>query len=200
MSERKQQAVQRRPDLRRKAIPLVAVGLGMAGLAWAAVPLYDLFCRVTGYAGTTQVATEGSDRVLERMVTVRFDASTARGMPWEFRPAKTAVQVHIGETTLAFYEAYNPTDRVIAGTSSYNVSPPSVGGYFTKIDCFCFTEQVLQPGERVSMPVTFYIDPEIVDDPETEGVTTITLSYTFYETELDSQAALGQAKSGVGVN
>ena len=200
MSERKHPPNLRRPDLRRKAIPLVAVGLGMAGMAWAAVPLYDMFCRVTGFGGTTQVATEGSDRVLERMVTVRFDASTVRGMPWEFRPVQTKIQLRIGETALAFYEAYNPTDRVIAGTASYNVSPFSVGGYFTKIDCFCFTEQVLQPGQRVTMPVTFYVDPEMVDDPETEGVTTITLSYTFYETELDSQAALGQTKTGVGVN
>ncbi|MGR3717300.1 MAG: cytochrome c oxidase assembly protein [Thermohalobaculum sp.] len=200
MSERKQPPNLRRPDLRRKAIPLVAVGLGMAGLAWAAVPLYDMFCRVTGFGGTTQVATEGSDRVLERMVTVRFDASTVRGMPWEFRPVQTKIQLRIGETALAFYEAYNPTDRVIAGTASYNVSPFSVGGYFAKIDCFCFTEQVLQPGQRVTMPVTFYVDPKMVDDPETEGVTTITLSYTFYETELDSQAALGQTKTGVGVN
>ncbi len=200
MSERKHPANLRRPDLRRKAIPLVAVGLGMAGLAWAAVPLYDMFCRVTGFGGTTQVATEGSDRVLERMVTVRFDASTVRGMPWEFRPVQTKIQLRIGETALAFYEAYNPTDRVIAGTASYNVSPFSVGGYFAKIDCFCFTEQVLQPGQRVTMPVTFYVDPKMVDDPETEGVTTITLSYTFYETELDSQAALGQTKTGAGVN
>ncbi len=200
MSERKQQPDLRRPDLRRKAIPLVAVGLGMAGLAWAAVPLYDLFCRVTGFGGTTQIAAEGSGRVLERMVTVRFDASTERGMPWEFRPVQTAIQLRIGETALAFYEAYNPTGRVIAGTASYNVSPFSVGGYFTKIDCFCFTEQVLQPGQRVTMPVTFYVDPEMVDDAETTGVTTITLSYTFYETELDSQAALGQTKTGAGVN
>ncbi len=200
MNERKHPPNLHRPDLRRKAIPLVAVGLGMAGLAWAAVPLYDMFCRVTGFGGTTQVATEGSDRVLERMVTVRFDASTVRGMPWEFRPVQTKIQLRIGETALAFYEAYNPTDRVIAGTASYNVSPFSVGGYFAKIDCFCFTEQVLQPGQRVTMPVTFYVDPEMVDDPETEGVTTITLSYTFYETELDSQAALGQTMTGVGVN
>jgi len=199
MSERKQQP-DPRPDLRRKAIPLIGVVLGMAGLAWAAVPLYDLFCRVTGFGGTTQVAAGGSGRVLERMVTVRFDASTERGMAWEFRPAQTAMQIRVGETALAFFEAYNPTDRVIAGTASYNVSPFSVGGYFTKIDCFCFTEQVLQPGQRVSMPVTFYIDPEMVDDPETEGVTTITLSYTFYETELDGQAALGQVTTGAGVN
>lgn len=200
MNERPTPPDLRRPDLRRKAIPLVAVGLGMAAMAWAAVPLYDMFCRVTGFGGTTQVATEGADRVLDRMVTVRFDASTEREMPWEFRPVQTAMQVRIGETALAFFEAYNPTDRVIAGSASYNVSPFSVGGYFTKIDCFCFTEQVLHPGERVTMPVTFYVDPEMVDDAETEGVTTITLSYTFYETELDSQAALGQTQTNAGVN
>jgi len=189
-----------RPDLRRKAIPLVAVGLGMAAMAWAAVPLYGLFCRVTGYAGTTQVATAGADRVLDRMVTVRFDASTDRAMPWEFRPLQNQIKLHIGETAIAYYEAYNPTDRVIAGSATYNVSPFSVGGYFNKIACFCFTQQVLQPGERANMPVTFYVDPEMVDDPETEGVSVITLSYTFYETELDSQAALGQTNNSPSVN
>ena len=181
-----------RPDLRKKAIPLVAVGLGMAGMAWAAVPLYDAFCRVTGFAGTTQIATSGSDVVLDRTVTIRFDGSTVSGMPWEFKPVTKPVTIRIGETALAFFEAYNPTDRVIAGTASYNVSPFSMGGYFTKIDCFCFTEQVLQPGQRVTMPVTFYVDPEMVDDAETAAVNTITLSYTFFETELDSQATLGQ--------
>ena len=200
MNERPTRPQLNRPDLRRKAIPLVAVGLGMAGMAWAAVPLYDMFCRVTGFGGTTQVAAEGSDRVLERRVTVRFDASTVRGMPWEFRPVQNTLQVRIGETALAFYEAHNPTDRVVSGTASYNVAPFSVGGYFTKIDCFCFTEQVLQPGERVTMPVTFYVDPEMVDDAETAGVTTITLSYTFYETELDSQAELGQTQTSADVN
>jgi cytochrome c oxidase assembly protein subunit 11 len=189
-----------RPDLRKKAMPLVGVVLGMAGLAWAAVPLYDMFCRVTGFGGTTQISAEGSDRILDRTVTVRFTASTVRGMPWEFKPVTKPVKIHIGETALAFYEAYNPTDRVIAGSASYNVSPFSVGGYFTKIDCFCFTEQVLQPGERVTMPVTFYVDPEIVDDAETDKVHTITLSYTFYESELDSQAGLGQTQTKTDVN
>ena len=187
-------------DLRGKAIPLVAIGLGMAGLAWAAVPLYDMFCRVTGFAGTTQVAESGSDVVLDRTVTIRFDGSTARGMPWEFKPVTKPVKIRIGETALAFYEAYNPTDRVIAGTASFNVTPFSVGGYFTKIDCFCFTEQVLHPGERVTMPVTFYVDPEMVDDPESRGVTTITLSYTFFETELDSQVELGQTPTDTDIN
>jgi len=193
----------RRPtpaELRRKTIPLVLVVLGMGAMAWAAVPLYDLFCRVTGFGGTTQVAEHGADRVLDREVTIRFAASTEHGMPWAFRPVQTHMKLKIGETALAFYEAYNPTDRVVAGTASYNVSPFSVGGYFTKIDCFCFSRQVLKPGERVQMPVTFYVDPAIVDDAETRGVNTITLSYTFFETELDSQAALGQTATEAGVN
>ena len=187
-------------DLRKKAIPLIGVVLGMGAMAWAAIPLYNIFCSVTGFAGTTQVAAEGSDVVLEQTVTVRFDGSTVRGMPWEFKPVTKPVEIHIGETSLAFFEAYNPTDRVIAGTASYNVSPFSVGGYFTKIDCFCFTEQVLQPGQRVTMPVTFYVDPEMIDDPESAGVTTITLSYTFFETELDSQVKLSQTTTNADVN
>jgi len=189
-----------RPDLRRKTIPLVLVVLGMGAMAWAAVPLYDLFCKVTGFAGTTQVAAQGADRVLDRVVTIRFDGSTAEGMPWEFKPVQNTMKLRIGETGLAFYEAYNPTDRVIAGSATYNVAPFSVGGDFTKIDCFCFTQQVLQPHERVQMPVTFYVDPDIVEDPEASGSSTITLSYTFFETELDSQAALGQTTTEAGVN
>ena len=187
-------------DLRKKAIPLIGVVLGMGAMAWAAIPLYNIFCSVTGFAGTTQVAAEGSDVVLEQTVTVRFDGSTVRGMPWEFKPVTKPVKLRIGETAIAFFEAYNPTDRVVAGTASYNVAPFSVGGYFAKIDCFCFTEQVLQPGQRVTMPVTFYVDPEMIDDSESAGVTTITLSYTFFETDLDSQAALGQTRSGADVN
>ena len=188
------------PDLRKKAIPLVGVIVGMGALAWAAVPLYDMFCRVTGFGGTTQTAEMGSDRVLDREITVRFDASTVRGMPWQFRPAQTQMKLKVGETGLAFYEAYNPTDRAIAGSATYNVAPFSVGGYFTKIDCFCFTEQVLQPGERVQMPVTFYVDPEIVEDAETKGVGTITLSYTFFETELAGAAVPSQSTADPGVN
>jgi cytochrome c oxidase assembly protein subunit 11 len=189
-----------RPDLRRKTIPLILVMLGMGGMAWAAVPLYDLFCRVTGFGGTTQVASQGADRVLDREVTIRFVAATGRGMPWEFRPVQNTMRLRVGETGLAFYEAYNPTDRPVAGSASYNVAPFSAGEYFTKIDCFCFTEQVLRPHERVQMPVTFYVDPEFVDDPEAGGASTITLSYTFFETELDSQAGLGQTANEARVN
>jgi len=187
-------------NLSRKAIPLVGVALGMLGMAYAAVPLYDLFCRVTGFGGTTQQADAGSDVVLDRTITVRFDATTARGMPWRFEPVETTREIRIGETGLAFYEAYNPTDRPIAGTASYNVSPLGMGAYFVKIDCFCFNEQVLAPGERVSMPVTFYVDPAMIDDAETEGVHTVTLSYTFHETKLEEQARLGLDTTEIGRN
>ncbi len=187
MSERR-----RNPDLRRTVVPLVLVLLGMGGMAWAAVPLYDLFCRVTGFGGTTQVAEAGADEVLDRTMLVRFDGSLASGMPWKFEPVEPSMEVNIGETVLAYYEAHNPTDRPIAGSATYNVSPFSVGGYFNKIDCFCFTEQVLEPGERVKMPVTFYVDPAMVEDEEAREVTAITLSYTFFEQELDKQAALGE--------
>ena len=179
-----------RKNYNRTLIPLIGVVGGMAAMAWAAIPLYDLFCRVTGYAGTTQVVSEASDVILDQTVTIRFDASTGHDMPWIFKPVTTTMDVRIGETNLAFYEAYNPTDRVVAGTASFNVTPLNIGGYFAKIDCFCFTEQVLQPGERVTMPVTFYIDPEMVEDEETADAHTITLSYTFFETELDNSAAL----------
>lgn len=159
----------------------------MGALAWASVPLYDLFCRVTGFGGTTNVADQGSGQILDQTVTVRFDASLERDMPWEFRPVERTMEMRIGETGLAFYEAYNPTDRPIAGTASYNVTPYAAGGFFTKIDCFCFEEQILQPGERVEMPVTFYVDPEIVDDRDGKFVHTITLSYTFHEIDLPQE-------------
>ncbi|MCL5778798.1 cytochrome c oxidase assembly protein [Limibaculum sp. FT325] len=192
----------RRPEkLWKKAIPLVGVVAGMVGMAYAAVPFYDWFCRVTGFGGTTQVAQAGDAvEVLDRMVTVRFDGSLSRGMPWQFRPATPPTEIRIGETGLAFYEAYNPTDHPITGTATFNVTPFAAGAYFTKIDCFCFTEQTLQPGERVMMPVTFYVDPDIVTDPETDRVHTITLSYTFYETEPDQQARLDTELGGAAAS
>lgn len=179
-----------RPENRTLTL-LVGVVAVMVSLSFAAVPFYRWFCQVTGYAGTTSVSAAGSEVVLDRTIKIRFDASLEAGMPWEFRPVQREMEVRIGETNLAFYEAYNPTDRVIAGTAGFNVSPDSAGGYFTKIDCFCFTQQVLQPGERVSMPVSFYVDPSIVDDPDARFLKAITLSYTFHVTALpDRQAAL----------
>ena len=185
-----------KPNHTRTLIPVVGVALGMAAMAWAAVPLYDWFCRVTGYGGTTQAAEYASDRILDQTVKIRFDASTARDMPWSFKPVRPTMEIRIGETGLAFYEATNPTNRPVTGTATFNVTPLSMGGYFAKIDCFCFTEQTLQPGESVMMPVTFFVDPEMVDDAETADVHTITLSYTFFETEpaqagLDAGAAQG---------
>ncbi|MCZ0812694.1 cytochrome c oxidase assembly protein [Roseovarius sp. EGI FJ00037] len=181
-------------SINKTVISLVAVVLTMGALGWAAVPLYDWFCRVTGYGGSTNTATAGSDEILDRTVKVRFDASKERDFPWEFKPMQREMEVRIGETGLAFYEAYNPTDRPIAGQSSYNVTPFEAGLFFTKIDCFCFQEQVLQPGERVEMPVTFYVDPEMVDDRDAKLVHTITLSYTFYEIDMpQDHAALDQA-------
>ncbi|WP_170379101.1 cytochrome c oxidase assembly protein [Ruegeria atlantica] len=171
----------------------VSVVVLMGGLAWAAVPFYDWFCRVTGFGGTVGVAETAPEDILDRKVTVRFDASKAKSMAWEFKPVEREMEVRIGETGLAFYEAHNPTDRPIAGQASYNVAPYSAGGYFQKIACFCFEEQVLQPGERVQMPVTFFVDPEMVEDLEAKYVHTITLSYTFYEIDLpEGYAALDE--------
>lgn len=168
----------------------------MGSLGFASVPLYDLFCRVTGFGGVTQEADAGSDTILDQTVKIRFDATTDSGMPWTFKPVQREMTVRIGETGLAFYEAHNPTDRPIAGSASYNVFPYEAGGYFTKIECFCFTEQVLQPGETVQMPVTFYVDPEMVEDRDAKHVKTITLGYTFYETDLPvEQAQLATEKS-----
>ena len=169
---------------RKTVVQTVSLVLVMGALAWASVPFYDWFCRVTGFGGVPSVAETGSGQVLDQTITVRFDGSLNAQMPWTFKPVVNQMELKIGETGLAFYEAYNPTDRVIAGSASYNVTPYAAGGYFTKIQCFCFEEQVLQPGERVQMPVSFFVDPEIVNDPDGKYVHTITLSYTFYEIDL----------------
>lgn len=176
---------------KRVVVSLVAIVTFMGAMAFAAVPFYNWFCAVTGYGGTTAVASSGqTGEILDQTMIIRFDASKERGMPWVFKPVQRQMEIRIGEVGLAFYEAYNPTDRVIAGTASYNVAPFTVGEFFTKIDCFCFTEQILQPGETVQMPVTFFVDPEIVNDRDGKIVNSITLSYTFYETDLPSDQAM----------
>lgn len=176
---------------KRTLVRLATLAVFMLMMSFAAVPAYNLFCRVTGFGGTPLVSSEGSDVILDRIVKIRFDASLAREMPWQFQPVVREMELRIGETGLAFYEAYNPTDQVVAGSASYNVFPYDAGGYFTKIDCFCFEMQVLQPGERVQMPVTFYVDPEMINDPDAKHIKSITLSYTFYETDLpDDEVAL----------
>ncbi|WP_340150792.1 cytochrome c oxidase assembly protein [uncultured Sneathiella sp.] len=186
----------------RLAAILVSVVVGMVGLSYASVPLYDLFCRVTGYGGTTQQAEIAPDVILDREMTIEFDANTSREMPWDFKPVEHKMTMKVGETGLAFYEAYNPTDRKIKGTATFNVTPQKVGQYFTKIDCFCFTEQVLQPGERVDMPVTFFVDPEIDNDPNAREVKVITLSYTFFVSEDDdgTEVSAKAEKKSVDVN
>ena len=177
----------------RTAAQTAGVVVLMGSLAWASVPFYDWFCRVTGFGGITNVAEAESDVVLDQTITVRFDASLEKGMPWTFKPEVREMELRIGETGLAFYEAHNPLDVPVAGQAAYNVTPYEAGGFFDKIECFCFTEQVLQPGETVMMPVSFFVDPAIVDDREGKYVHTITLSYTFYEIDLPEefeQAAL----------
>ena len=180
---REQQVVNEKAN-QKTALYALGVVFFMGAMAWASVPLYDLFCRVTGYGGYTNVSEVESEIILDETITIRFDASLARDMPWEFMPVERQVEVKFGETALAFYEAYNPTRRPIAGSASYNVTPYGAGSFFNKIDCFCFQEQILQPGERVQMPVTFFVDPELVNDKDAKFAKTITLSYTFYEIDL----------------
>jgi len=181
---------------RKTVVQTVSVVLFMGALAWASVPLYDWFCRVTGFGGVTNTAQTGSDVILDKTIKIRFDASLDRDMPWEFKPMERQVEMRIGETGMVFYEAYNPTSRPVAGTASYNVTPYEAGNFFTKIDCFCFEQQVLQPGERVEMPVTFFVDPEIVDDRDAKYTKVITLSYTFYETDLPQETAQATVVQG----
>lgn len=172
----------------------VSVVVLMGGLAWASVPFYNWFCRVTGFGGVPGQVETASDVILDQTIKIRFDGSINAGLAWEFKPVVREMELRIGETGLAFYEAYNPTSKPIAGQASYNVTPYTAGVFFEKIDCFCFTEQVLAPGERVQMPVSFYVDPEIVKDRDGKFVHTITLSYTFYQIDLpEGYAALEQA-------
>ena len=162
---------------------LVGVVVVMGALAWAAVPFYNWFCKVTGYGGTTNVSLTASDTVLDEMVRVRFDANVDDNMGWTFRPMQREMKIRIGENAMAFYEAINTTDKPITGTASYNVAPETAGSFFNTIECFCFTEQTLQPGERVEMPVSFFVDPELVDDRDAGRIRDITLSYTFHLTD-----------------
>ncbi|SNR51179.1 cytochrome c oxidase assembly protein [Puniceibacterium sediminis] len=181
----------------RTLTALVGVVLTMGALAWASVPFYNWFCKVTGFGGVTQVASAGSNQVLDRKITIRFDGTVDSAMPWEFKPVVRTMELNIGEDGLAFYEAYNPTDHPIAGQAAYNVTPYEAGGYFNKIQCFCFTEQVLMPGERVQMPVNFFVDPAIVDDRDAKYIHQITLSYTFYQIDLPEEV---QASWDAGQN
>ncbi len=185
---------------RKTVAQTVSLVLVMGGLAWASVPFYDWFCRVTGFGGTPGISEVASDEILKQTITVRFDGSLQRDMPWTFKPEVREMEIRIGDTGLAFYEAYNPTDKPVAGSASYNVAPYQAGYFFNKIDCFCFEEQVLAPGERVMMPVTFYVAPEIVDDRDGKHVHTITLSYTFYEIDLPEGYAALETDTDTNLN
>jgi cytochrome c oxidase assembly protein subunit 11 len=153
----------------------------MVGASYAAVPFYNWFCRATGFNGTTQVATAApSGAPLERMIAVRFDANVAGGLPWKFEPEQTEIEVKIGQVVTVFYTVTNQSARTTSGQAAYNVAPLTVGTYFEKINCFCFTEQTMAPGEKREMPVVFYVDPAIVGDHDNDTLNSITLSYTFY--------------------
>ena len=172
------------PRLSRDALVAAICGFVvvlMVGASYAAVPFYNWFCRTTGFNGTTQVAKSApSAKPLARTVAVRFDSNVAGGLPWKFEPEQTEIQVHIGEVTTVYYTVTNKSARTTIGQAAYNVAPLTVGAYFEKINCFCFTEQTFGPGETRLMPVVFYVDPSIASDHENDGLNTITLSYTFY--------------------
>lgn len=172
------------------ALALVA---GMVGLSFASVPLYRVFCRATGFGGTTQVATRGADRIIDRVMTVRFDAVVNRDLPWQFRPVQNAVDVKLGEVNEAHFRAKNLSDHALVGTATFNVTPDKAGIYFNKIQCFCFTRQRLEPGQEVDMPVTFFVDPSVADDPHMKDVGAITLSYTFFRAADQTAAAVQDA-------
>lgn len=188
-------------------VVLMCLGLigGMAGLTAASVPLYDLFCRVTGYGGTPRTATDETAPIRHvesgQVVTIRFNADTMEDLPWRFKADRTTVPVRLGERKLAFYTAENTSEQTITGTAVFNVTPAKAGVYFSKIECFCFTEQTLKPGERMDMPVSFVVDPAMADDEDTAEVRTITLSYTFYparDQDGDQQAVLEGDKNKTG--
>jgi cytochrome c oxidase assembly protein subunit 11 len=168
---------------RRDVMTAAACGVlvaAMVGAAYAAVPLYNWFCRTTGFGGTTQVAAAGPSHVLDRKLKVRFDANVAGGLPWRFEPEQASIEVRLGEVVTVAYRVVNESARETTGVASYNVSPPTVGGYFSKINCFCFTDQRLKAGEKRDMTVVFFVDPALVKDSEQDDLDTITLSYTMY--------------------
>lgn len=191
-------------EARRKnttlAVTLFGVVAGMVGVAFAAVPLYTLFCQVTGYGGTPKVATgQHPARNPDGLsMDVRFDANVARDLPWVFRPVQQKVTVSLGEETLAHYTARNTGRTPLVGTATFNVTPFKAAQYFTKIECFCFTEQRLEPGQEISMPVVFYIDPAIASDPNARDVGTVTLSYTFFRDDKAAAAAPPASPPGRG--
>ncbi|WP_395330432.1 cytochrome c oxidase assembly protein [Novosphingobium sp. BL-8H] len=181
---------------KRVAFIALSMAVGMLGLGFASVPLYRIFCQVTGYDGTTRRVDEAQAatvQVTDKTMSIRFDANVERGMPWEFKPLQRTDTVTIGERDMALFWAKNDSDKVITGTASFNVEPEQAARYFNKIQCFCFTEQTLQPGEAVKMPVIYYVDPGILNDPDNKDVQQITLSYTFHVTGIADAGADAKA-------
>ena len=188
------------PPLRRRDI-VVAASCGlcvaaMVGASYAAVPFYNWFCRTTGYAGTTQVATSAPDKILDRKITVRFDANVGPGLPWRFEPEQNSIEARLGEVVTVRYRVINEAARPITAQAAYNVTPLTVGSYFQKINCFCFTEQRLKAAETRDMTVVFYVDPAIAKDSDNASVNTITLSYTFYQQHEPSRPVAEGAPAG----
>ncbi|WAJ29118.1 cytochrome c oxidase assembly protein [Antarcticirhabdus aurantiaca] len=180
------------------AVACAAFALGMVGVSYAAVPLYELFCQVTGYGGTTQRAEANTTTLSDRSVTVRFDSNASPGVPWTFRPVEREVRVKLGETRQIAYRVRNDSDRTVTASATFNVSPPLAGVYFNKIQCFCFNEQTLKPGEEVDMPVVFFVDPDVATVPELKSLPAITLSYTFFPVEGPADVAGGAVTPTVG--
>ncbi|MEZ5972824.1 MAG: cytochrome c oxidase assembly protein [Hyphomonadaceae bacterium] len=187
------------PEKKRQthtAIIAAAVVLGMTGMAYAAVPLYKAFCRVTGYGGTTQEAHAAPDHILDRRIEVRFDANHAPDLPVEFAPKQMSETLRIGETGLAFYHVRNLSNEALVARATYNVAPHVAGPYFAKLECFCFTDRVIGPGQEADLPVVFFVDPDIVNDPDTRDIDTLTLSYTFFRSASPEAQALLHAADG----
>lgn len=166
--------------IRRTAMACAGVAVGMIGLAYASVPLYDLFCKVTGFGGTPIARTDNSSEVVDRTIAVRLDANVSPSLKWSFAPETPEVKVKLGETTTVYYKVTNTSDKPTTGIATYNVQPDLAGTYFSKLECFCFTEQTLQPGETLESAVVFYVDPRIVQDSDVKDLSSITLSYTYF--------------------
>jgi cytochrome c oxidase assembly protein subunit 11 len=188
------------PDLARRNRRVAGIAFGvvftMVGVSFAAVPLYDLFCRMTGFGGTPMIGQAAPAQPGELVVTVRFNANTHPNLPWRFEPAQPAMQLRVGEEGVGFYTARNIADRPVTGVSTYNVTPEVAGKYFHKVACFCFEEQTLAPGQQVDMPLAFWVDPKIAENPNTRGIRTITINYTFFRTLADAERAGAMASAG----
>lgn len=171
------------PSNKKTLYVLTGVAVAMLGLGFASDPLYDTFCRVTGYAGTPKIAEDNLSEVIDRVVTVEFDSNVAQDMPWKFRPDQRRMDVQLGQSGLAYYTVENTSDEAVTGVANFNVMPIKAAPFFIKTDCFCFEEQTIQPGEKLSLPVIFFVDPQMDEDKRLNEIKTITLSYTFFPSE-----------------